>query len=350
MFKQLSAANKQAAPQVEQKITQVFGTEVINKSEPIVIKTSGNLTAKNRMELYAEVGGLFDSSAHAFKPGVYFQKGEILLELDHREEIISLKAQRSTFFNQLVLLLPDLKFDYPEAVKSWEKYISNFSVDKPTPELPEPTSEKEKLFIISRNIYTLYYNIKNSEQQLDKFVITAPYDGILIEALADPGTLIRSGQKLGEFISPYTYELEVAINTSYADLLSKGKSVKLHNVDRSKSWDGIVKRVNSTVDPGSQTIPTYIEVRGTELKEGMYLEADIEAKMEKNVFEIDRKLLVGNDNIYEIKDSILRLTQVQPVYYKENTVLVRGLADGSRILTNAVPGAHDGMIINEIRR
>jgi multidrug efflux pump subunit AcrA (membrane-fusion protein) len=335
---------------VEQKMTQVFGAEVINKSEPITIKTSGNLTAKNRMELYAEVGGLFDSSAHAFKPGVYFKKGEVLLEVDHREEIISLKAQRSTFFNQLVLLLPDLKFDYPEAVKNWETYISKFTVDEPTAEQPKPSSEKEKLFVISRNIYTLYYNIKNSEQQLDKFVITAPYDGILIEALADPGTLIRTGQKLGEFISPYTYELEVAINTSYADLLSRGKNVKLYNVDRSKSWQGTVKRVNSTVDPGSQTIPTYIEVRGADLKEGMYLEADVEAKMETNVFEIDRKLLVGNNNIYQIVDSVLRLTQVQPVYFKESTALVKGLPDGSRILTNAVPGAHDGMLVKEIRR
>lgn len=349
-YQKLSESKEQIKPAPVEKITQVFVKEVVNQPEPIIIKTSGNLVAKNRMELYAEVTGLFTSSAHPFKAGVYYAEGENLLTIDQREELIALKAQRSSLYNQLVLLLPDLRFDYPEAVGHWEAYISNFDVNKVLAELPEPISEKEKLFIIGRNVYTAYYNIKNLEQQLSKFVITAPYNGILTEALADPGTLIRSGQKLGEFISPYTYELEVAINTSYSDLLGLGTSVNLYTVDQSKSYNGKVVRINSTVDPGSQTVPIFIQVRGDGLKEGMYLEAGVTAKREEDVYEMDRKLLINNTSVYEVKDSLLSLTVVEPVYFKEKTVLIKGLPDGAKVLDRVVPGAYEGMKVQVISK
>jgi membrane fusion protein, multidrug efflux system len=348
IFQNLSTAKNVEKPEIQQKITQVFTTTVANEDSPINIKTSGTLKAKNRMEIYAEVGGIFTSSAHSFKPGVYYAKDEILMAIDQQEELLNLKAQRSSLFNQLVLLLPDLKFDYPDAVGHWEQYVKAFDVNTELADLPHPTSEKEKLFLIGRNIYTSYYNIKNLEQQLSKFVITAPYNGILIQAAADPGTLIRSGQKLGEFISPYTYDLEVAINATSSDLLKLGSTVTLYNVDRTDSYQGKVIRINSTVDPGSQTIPVFIEVRGENLKEGMYLEADVTAKKEQNVFEIDRKLLVNDSEIYQVIDGRLALTEVQPVHFKDRTVLVRGLMEGSKILTRPVPGAHDGMIVEEI--
>ena len=54
-------------------------------------------------------------------------------------------------------------------------------------------------------------------------MISAPFSGILTEALVTEGTLIRNGQKLGEFIDPSDYEMEVNISKSYANLLKVGE-------------------------------------------------------------------------------------------------------------------------------
>ena len=216
-------------------------------------------------------------------------------------------------------------------------------MDNPLKELPEPESEKEKLFLSGRNIYTTFYNVQNLETQLLNYTIKAPFSGVLTEALVNPGALIRPGQKLGEFIDQSVYEVEVAINTAYGDLLAIGKSVELHNVERTKTWSGKVIRVNSRVDPASQTIPTFIQVRGKGLKEGMYLEADLTARNEQNTYEVSRKLLVENDKLFVVRDTLLDLVLVEPVYYKEFSAVVKGLEDGTKILSRVIPGAYSGM-------
>ena len=335
---------KQWKPKKEQKIeTGVFVETVKNTSTPITITTSGNLIAKERVELYSEVQGIFNSTARSFKPGTWYKKGESLLELDKKEEVITLKAQKSSLYNQLVLLIPDLRLDYPEAMSKWNVYVSEFDVNKPLRSLPEPESEKEKLFLSGRNIYTTFYNVLNLETQLLNYSIKAPFSGILTEALVNPGALIRPGQKLGEFIDQSVYEAEVSINTAYGDLLAIGKSVKLHNVERTKTWSGKVIRINSRVDPASQTIPTFIQVRGKGLKEGMYLEADLTAREEHNTYEVNRKLLIENDKLFVVRDTILDLVQIEPVYYKEFSAVVKGLEDGTKILSRVIPGAYSGM-------
>lgn len=342
---QRTASNKEARkPKVQKKIiTSAFVETVKNQNSEISITTSGNLRAKNRGEIFSEVQGIFKTSSHPFKPGTWFKAGDVLLELDKKEELIALKAQKSSFYNQLVLLIPDLRLDYPDAFPKWDTYVRQYDVEKPLPELPKVESEQEKLFLSGKNIYTTYYNVKNLEVQLENYTIYAPFTGILTEALADPGMLIRPGQKLGTFINPNTYELEVAINTSYGDLLKIGKQVALQNIEGTKKWTGKVIRINSLVDPASQTIPTFIQVSGAGLKEGMYLEARVKAKEEKNTFEINRKLLVDNDKVFYVKDSVLNLVKVEPVYFKEETAIIKGLEDGTKILANAIPGAYVGM-------
>jgi multidrug efflux pump subunit AcrA (membrane-fusion protein) len=335
---------KQWKPRKEKKLeTGAFVNIVQNTSTPIIITTTGNLIAKNRVDLYAEVQGIFNSSSRAFKPGTWYKKGETLLALDKKEEVIGLKAQKSSFYNQLVLLIPDLRLDYPDAIAKWDEYVRNFDVNLPLVNLPEPESEKEKLFLSGRNIYTAFYNVQNLETQLQNYVIKAPFSGVLTQALVNPGALIRPGQKLGEFIDQSVYELEVAVNTAYGDLLGIGKTVQLHNVAKTKNWTGKVVRVNSLVDPASQTIPTFIQIRGKGLKEGMYLEADITAKEEQNTYELNRKLLVENNKVFIVKDTILELVQVEPIYYKESTAVVKGLADGMQILAKPIPSAYAGM-------
>ena len=64
---------------------------------------------------------------------------------------------------------------------------------------------KENYFISGRGIVSSFYNVKNLEQRLSKYNISAPFNGILVEALVTEGTLIRNGQKLGEFAPTRTY-------------------------------------------------------------------------------------------------------------------------------------------------
>ena len=144
--------------------------------------------------------------------------------------------------------MPDLRLDYPEVFPKWQAYLSDFDLDETTPPFPEMTTEKEKYFISGRGILTNYYNVKNMEQRLAKYRISAPFSGVLTEALVTEGTLVRPGQKLGEFINTDIYELEVSISKTFSDLLKVNEEVELVNLDSTKTYKGFVARINGSVD------------------------------------------------------------------------------------------------------
>lgn len=343
LMKKLISMKEVPESRPQKVVTSIYTEKVKNGETPISITASGNLMAKERVDIFSEAQGIFEGSAKPFKPGSYFSKGQTLLRLNSDELQASLKAQKSGLYNQIVLLLPDLKLDYPGAFPNWEKYLREFDVDKPIAALPQPVSEKEKMFIAGRNITTTFYNIKNSEERLTKYTIRAPFSGILTEALVNPGALVSPGQRLGQFINPNIYEMEVNANAAYADLLKVGKTVELHNLEKTGEWTGKVVRVNGKLNQASQTIQLFVEVRGKGLKEGMYLEADVTARNEPGTFELDRKLLFDENKVFVVQDSALGVAEVTPVFFKQNTVVVKGLKDGAEILAKPVPGAYSGM-------
>jgi len=335
-------------PKAEKIVKTVFGETVINANIPIVIPANGTLVAKNRLELYAEVQGIFRSSAKDFKAGQEYRAGETLLNIDSQEYYSSVQAAKSEFYNLITSLMPDLRLDYPEAFPIWQSYLNSIDINKSTPELPKILSEKVNFFITGRGVHTKYYIVKNLEQRLGKYRITAPFNGILTEALVTKGTLIRQGQKLGEFIDPTVFELELAIEKSYSDLLKEGESVALSTLNLDKEYIGKVIRINGKIDQATQTIKVFVEVKGADLKEGMYLSAQLDAREEPDAIKIARKLLIDESQIFIIKDSVLDLLEVKPTYFASKYVVIKGVPNGTRILSKPIPGAYVGMIVKVI--
>jgi len=168
---------------------------------------------------------------------------------------------------------------------------------------------------------------------------------VLTEALVTEGTLIRQGQKLGEYIDISAYEIEVAVGKEYADLLKLGASVVLSELNTSKTYTGLVTRINGSIDQATQTITTFIEAKDPSLKEGMYLQANLDAREAENAIEIDRNLLQKDDKVFVVRDSILDVIDVAPVHFSDKKVILKGIPEGDVILTKAVPGAYAGMLV-----
>ncbi|MBU2927426.1 efflux RND transporter periplasmic adaptor subunit [Winogradskyella psychrotolerans] len=336
-------------PVVPKVVKTVLVDTVKNTTVPVVISANGNLSAMQRVELYSEVQGVFKTGTKLFKPGQKFSKGETLIRLDASEYYASVQSAKSELYNSIAAIMPDLRLDFPDIFQKWQTYLNGFDLSKATPTLPEISGEKENYFITGRGIVSAYYNVKNLEQRLTKYRISAPFTGILTEALITEGTFVRSGQKLGEFINPSIYEMEVAISKSFADILKVGEYVTLTNLDGTKTYDGKVSRVNGSIDATTQTITAYIEVKHNDLKEGMYLEANLNAEKVEDAIEIDRNLLLDSQEIYVVKDSLLDVIAVEPAHYSNTSVVLKGVPNGTIILRKPVPGAYAGMHVTAIK-
>jgi len=338
--------NKKKPQQKTEKIVKTVFTEIVtNKSIPLVISTNGNLVAKNKIEIYSEVQGVLQNTSKEFKQGTSYIKGETIIKINSDEFYANLQAQKSNLFNAITAIMPDIRLDYPSEYTKWQNYLQTFDTNKGINKLPETTSDKEKFFISGRGITTAYYNVKNLEVKLNKYNLRAPFNGILTESLVNPGTLIRVGQKLGEFINPSVYEIGVSIKSEFRDLLQIGKQVKLYNLEQTKTWLGKVIRINGKVDSQTQTIKAFIQVSGKDLKEGQYLAIELQAKAEENAFEVSRNLLIDNSKLYVVKDAVLDLINVHTVFENQNMVVVKGLPNGTVLLSKPVPGSYAGMLV-----
>ncbi|WP_291871063.1 HlyD family efflux transporter periplasmic adaptor subunit [Maribacter sp.] len=345
LAKKIIASKTKPKPKVEKVVKTVFTDIVKNTTIPIIVAANGNLMAKRRVDIYAEVQGIFRKGNKLFKAGQLYGLGETIIKIDDSEYKASVKSAKSNLYNQITSIMPDLRLDYPDFYPKWQAYLSAFDMDKNTPELPRMVSEKEKFFISGRGILTTYYNVKNLEQRLSKYRISAPFRGVLTEALVTEGTLVRSGQKLGEFINTDVYELEVSVSKEYSDLLKIGEKVALTNLDKTREYVGKVVRVNGRVDVASQTIKAFIEIKDSSLKEGMYLEANLDARAEENAIEIERNLLLETNQIYVVKDSVLDLIDVRPIYFSDKKVVIKEVPNGTTILDKPLMGSYVGMAV-----
>lgn len=343
--KKLIADKNKPKPVKAKVVKMVFTDTVSNRTIQIVIPANGNLVAKRRVELFAEVQGIFKSSNVLFKPGQTYNRGQALIRIDASEHYANVQSAKSNLYNAIAAIMPDLRLDFPEVYQKWQTYLNGFDLNKSIPKLPKMSSEKENYFITGQGIVSSYFNVKNLEQRLSKFTIIAPFSGILTEALVTEGTLIRSGQKLGEFIDATAYEMEVALSKNYASLLKVGESVTLTSLDKTNTYKGKVSRVNGSIDVTTQTITAFIDVKHDDLKEGMYLEASLNAKQEENAIEVDRNLLLEGNQIFIVKDSILDVVPAKPVYFSDTKVVLKNVPNGTVILKKPVPGAYAGMLV-----
>lgn len=343
--KTIIASKNKPKPVLEKVIKTVFIDTVKNQQVQIKIPANGSLVAKRRVELFSEVQGIFKTGSVLFKPGQKYFAGQPLIRMDASEYYASVQSSKSNLYNSIAAIMPDLRLDFPEVYQKWQNYLNQFDLSKSAPVLPAMSSEKENYFITGRGIVSNYYNLKNLEQRLSKYVITAPFTGILTKALVTEGTLIRNGQKLGEFIDPSEYEMEVAISKSYANLLKVGEEVQLSTLDKTRSYQGKISRVNGSVDQTSQTITTYIDVKDDDLKEGIYLEANINGEVVDNAIEIDRNLLLDDNQIFAVKEGLLMTIPVTPVYFSESKVILKGIPENTVILKKPVPGSYAGMMV-----
>jgi len=144
------------------------------------------------------------------------------------------------------------------------------------------------------------------------------------------------------------YELEATIPMRKLDFIKVGNTVMLVSNDIEGTWKGRVKRISDQIDPTTQSIIVYVDVNGKNLKEGMYLKGEIAANTIKDAFEVPKEAVINQNSVFILKDSTIELTPVNVLKYKENSIVVKGLRDGAKVVSKPLPGSYNGMKVSTI--
>lgn len=323
------------------------------KAEPIryeqvsyTVTSTGRLGSQSYVDIISEVQGEILPGNVPLKKGQRFKKGDLLIKIYDEITDYNLKASKSRFQNSIANILPDFKIDYPDDYQKIKNFFDALKINDPLPELPEITSDQQRIFLASRNILNDYFTIKSNEIQLGKHSIYAPFSGTFTEVMLEVGSIANPGSRLARIINTGMLELELPISVNDVKWINKGDKVMVASEDGLSEWQGTVVRKADYVDRNTQSVSVFISVKNNAdnpLFEGQYLKASFDGEITGSAMEIPRRAVFNNNMVYIVNDSTLRKAEINILKINQQSMIFNGLDEGVHIvvepLINVVEGS-----------
>jgi RND family efflux transporter MFP subunit len=209
------------------------------------------LTARNYTTLSSETSARIDRITT--RVGEHFRKGDLLIAFDcvtqraqvARAKAVATQAEKTAAINQR---LANLK-----SIGELELDVSRAEVEKARADLA----------------------IANAAAF--KCEIAAPFNGITVEQKAQEFQYATPGQPLLEILDERSLEIELIAPSRWLGWMKPGYGFAVHIEETDKTYPAEITRVGGRVDPVSQTIKVFGEIRGdsAELMAGMSGRANI---------------------------------------------------------------------------
>ena len=313
-------------------------------NEARIVET-GRLSSQQTVDLSAEVQGQILRGDVVLREGTKFKKGDLLVNIFDEEARNNLKASKSRFMNGIAGILPDIRIDFPESYQKYMDFFNSIEIDESLPPLPKTDSDKEKVFLASRNILNDYYSIKSAEVRLSKYKLYAPFDGTFTAVYLEPGSVANPGNRIASMIRTDKLELEVPVRIEDAYWIEEGDEVEVTTKDKHVHWTGKVVRKSDFMDPGSQTISVFVSLdqeKNKPLFPGQYLRAEFAAKIIEGSMKIPRNAVFNKNRVFTVENGKLKENPVEVLKSGETWALISGVPAGAELVVEPLVNAKEG--------
>ncbi len=360
------------------------------ESVDMMVETYGTIEPKESIKFIAEVSGKITNESPYLLEGEYFAKGTKLLTIDRRAFELGLESayagrmkveEALEAFEQDILNLhasasiaqDDFRLARAEFMRFQtlfeRKVIAKSALDK-----------AEQVYLRSlNNLENLSYQLKASslrqremmfgedmaeaaekqaELQLEKTVITAPFNGYVL----------KKAVKKGEYVNPGTYLFslykedifEVTGNIVQKDLKwflpdiqikPLDAQIVFDNLPNEIIWQAKAVRIKSAIDIRTRTIPVVVEISQEKfsnnrevLRPGMFVKILIKGKRINDVYILPINLIRENNTVNIIENNRLVKKQVEIIRrFKGAAYIINGISEQDIIIKTDIDGAQEGM-------
>lgn len=341
----------------ERKLPNVKVLNTKTSSHTFKIVSQGTALPRTTILLISEVSGKVVSVSDKFNAGKFFQKNDLLLEIDPRDYELSL-AQARLKVAQANLRLQMEEKEATVSSKEWKLLNQG-----------EPTglqAREPQLAEARATLDAAKATEESALRNLDRCRIRAPFDGMVSKANVRPGQFVSAGIQLGEIFATDVSEVRLPLSTSDLSFINLPKPNKPLNIDKapkvilinkvgeeSQEWIGSIVRSEENVDPINRMVYVVAKVddpyslknnNKALLRRGTFLKATINGRTAKKIIAIPRTALRGKDRVWIAEDGKLIYRKVKPVYLDENLAIIsEGIDSNEQIIVSLLAGVIDGM-------
>ena len=328
----------------------------------VEINGYGTIEPKTITTVVPRVSGSVVKVAPFFKPGGFFNKGDVLLELDTLDYEVVLEGMKSEFA-QAKLNYEQEKARSKQAKLNWSK----LNQGKPASALVLNVTQLE---LAKAQFSSAQAKLKKARKDLRRTKIIAPYSGRVLEQFVDIGQYVTPSTQLLRIFSTDYVELRVPVTEEQYALVGLPEYYRdetpTKSINQPKAfiesnmagkrhvWTGTVVRTEGTVDVSTRQIFLVIKIDNPydtngenrpPLKIGQFVSAKVKGVTLENVIVVPRSIVRENNYVMVVDNqSMIKRTQVKLLWEnsQEAVLSAKALDQGDRILSTYLPFVANG--------
>lgn len=287
----------------------------------------GTLVAANHIEITPEIAG---QVAKIFfqDGGVFIKKGTPIMQLDDATFKAKLESDKANLVYS--------QTDYKRKMQLGKQgAISQQAIDQALADLKTKTAAMQQ-----------------SQVNVDKMQLIAPFDGVLGQFNVSPGDYVTVGQKLVSLTNIQHLHAEYSVAENYLPALHLGQKIKITaNAYPGREFVGTIAFISPTINTEDRTISVYAEVPNVQhlLTAGMYVNVVHELGKKDHALLLPAASLVptiDGQQIFKIVGNKVQAVPVKIGQRMENSIeIVSGAAAGDLVVTAGQEKLKDGMLV-----
>lgn len=332
-------------------------TEAVLSDEPVIITAMGTVTAPLQVAVQPQVSGKIIWQSSNLVPGSYLMDGDVMVKIDPRDYQLVVEQSKASFKQSE----EDLKLEMGRQVvakREWELLQTDI---KTTAEGRELVLRKPQLETAYAELNSARSTLEKAELDLERTVIRAPFNAMVLEETADIGQIVDPGQSVATLIGTDKFRIIAAVpfdQLKWIDIpgpnTRQGAIVKV--IYEGNVRTGQVVSLLGDVDSKGRMARLLVEVEdpfnlkgdsdSQPLLLGSYVRLAIQGRQAKDVYVLPQKAFRNDGEVWVMKDRKLEIRKAELIWSNDKEVMVRGdLAKGEKIIVSRISTPVDGMAV-----
>jgi multidrug efflux system membrane fusion protein len=350
-------------------LVTVEGITLKKTTYPVRVASQGAVQPRTRSTLLPEVTGMIMEVSPSFRPGGFFEKGEVLIKLDPVDyETAVVVAKADVALAKVTLAEEEAKAE--QALENWKALGRQGAPGELVTRVPQVARAKA-------DVAAAEARVVKAERDSQRTVIRAPYAGQVLEQAVDVGQYVGQGTILGRIFATDFVEIRLPLperesqhlqlpeNYRDAKDAASAAKVRLRTTAAGKPviWEGRLVRVESALDAETRQATAVAQIDNPfskradgapPLKIGQFVEAEIEGDALDDVFIIPRAAVRAGDEIILITaQNTLKRMNVEPVFGTGKHIIVSAKSakapkEGDVLCITPIPFPADGARVSPV--
>jgi len=273
----------------------------------IMLNSFGTVQPRTQSVLVAQVSGEINEISQQFRNGGFFEKGDVLVQLDDRDHRAEVNLNQANLLSAKQALLEE-QARAKQALIDWQRLGNGAQASALV--LREP-----QLAAAQAQVLSAQANLEKAQLQLERTNIVAPFAGRILTKHVDLGRVVASNTQLADIYAIDYVEIRLPIKNKDLSFMAlpeeyrdsnktvQGTMVQLTStLIGQQQWQGEIARTEGAVDENSQQLYVVAQIdnpydvsnnKVAPIKIGQYVNAEITGRT------IEKALVIPNSAIYQ---------------------------------------------------